>query len=81
MPLTPEQLQHVVDHLTEKIGTPHCPLCNASNLRIQRDLGTVPSAEMKTQVIAGPQSLKVVNAVCPFCGYVMSFSADQIGLT
>jgi hypothetical protein len=81
MPLTPEQLQHIVDHLTEKIGTPHCPLCNASNLQIQRDLGTIPSSDMKTQVLSGPKSLKVVNAVCPFCGYVMSFSVDTIGLS
>lgn len=73
MPLTPEQQQHVAQHLNTRSKTPKCPVCAASNLRVQPELFRRTALQTEASQLA-------VVVECGYCGHLMHFSPAVIGL-
>jgi hypothetical protein len=75
--LSDAQQQHAVRHLNAHLSSPRCPQCNASNLRVQPLLTSIPVA---TEPGEDAQGIEAVNVICNYCGYIMQFAAEPIGI-
>lgn len=72
MPLTPDQQKHIAQHLNTRSRTPKCPVCAASNLRVQPDV-------IERATTASEPALAIV-VECGYCGHLMHFSPTVMGL-
>jgi C4-type Zn-finger protein len=73
MPLTPEQQQSIAQHLNVRGSTPTCPICGASNMRVRPEVVRLPRQDAD-----GGVTVAMVD--CQYCGHLMYFSADVLGL-
>jgi hypothetical protein len=88
MELTDAQQRTALAHLKQRLDTPRCPTCGASNMRLQPHLYPPPTpmdahdADDDGTTSSDPEPLSgpVVHVVCGFCGLVMTFSARVMGL-
>ena len=75
MPLTHDQQVAVSQYLKTTASPPQCPVCGASNLRVQPDLVRFPSGD------ATDKHRSMVEVECQYCGYLLHFSPNVMGLS
>jgi hypothetical protein len=70
MPYTPEQLQHIVQWMTQRVPRlmeQGCPLCGAASTAFGVEQLTVPELAIPLLMVA-----------CRACGYIMLFNESMI---
>lgn len=75
MPLSHDQQLAVSKYLKAKGNPPKCPVCEASNMRVQSDIVVLP-----TQGVDGDDRYAVA-VECQYCGHLLHFSPDVMGLS
>lgn len=80
MRLTLDQQKHVAQHLNSRGSAPKCSVCGASNLTVLAEITLLPSAGTDGAENDASGGLRVANVQCNFCGHILHFSVDAIGL-
>ena len=75
MPLTHDQQVAVSQYLKNTARPPQCPVCGASNLRVQPDLVQLPSRD------ASDGHRPTIEVECQYCGHLLHFSPSVMGLS
>jgi len=75
MPLSRDQQLAVSQYLKAKGNPPKCPVCGASNMRVQSDLLALPTRN------ADEDNRYAVVVECQYCGHLLSFSPSVMGLS
>lgn len=75
MPLSHDQQLAVSKYLKTKGNPPKCPVCEASNMRVQSDLLTLPTQS------TDEDARYAVAVECQYCGHLLHFSPSVMGLT
>jgi C4-type Zn-finger protein len=75
MPLTLDQQRAVAKHLRSRAQPPQCPVCGASNMKVQQEVTLLPTADE-----ASPDQ-PLISVVCNYCGYVLHLSPSAVGLS
>lgn len=74
MPLTLAQQKAVSQYLKNTASPPQCPVCGASNLRVQPEVVRLPYHGSETD------DYPVVMVECQYCAHLLHFSPKVMGL-
>lgn len=75
MPLTLDQQRAVAKHLRSRAQPPQCPVCGASNMKVQKEITLLPTADEESP------DQPMISVVCKYCGHVLHLSPSIIGLS
>lgn len=74
MPLTFAQQEAVSQYLKNTANPPQCPVCGASNLRVQPEILQLPYRGSESG------AYPVVLVECQYCAHLLQFSPKVMGL-
>jgi hypothetical protein len=78
MKLSHDQQKHVAQHLNMRSTSPKCTVCGASNLRVRKNVLRLPFEA--PDPATGADHRLAVCVDCSYCGHVMYFAPDALGL-
>lgn len=74
MPLTHDEQLAVAEYLKTTASPPKCPVCGASNMQVQPNVVHLPHRDDLDE------HETAIAVECQYCGHLMYFSPEVIGL-